>query len=344
MSKLIEIDGSYGEGGGQVLRTSLALSLVTGKPFRIVRIRAGRSKPGLGHQHLASVKAAAAVGEADVRGDCLGSQELYFAPRSVQPGRYHFDVGTAGSCTLVLQTVLPALLTVKSTSELVLEGGTHNPFAPPFEFLAETFLPIVNRMGPRVTVTLERYGFYPAGGGKINVTVEPAASLSTIELMERGMIISRSVRAIVARLPRHIGERELKVVREKLSWEQSCLYIVEVKNSRGPGNALIIQIASENITEIFTSFGRRGVLAEEVADQAVLQAQEYLDATVPVGKHLADQLLIPLALSGGGSFRTLPLSLHGTTNLHVLKHFLDIEAVVAKVADRVHEVHLRRRS
>ncbi|MFQ6008619.1 MAG: RNA 3'-terminal phosphate cyclase [Candidatus Zixiibacteriota bacterium] len=343
MSIPVEIDGSFGEGGGQILRTSLAISLVTRQPFRITKIRAGRKKPGLLHQHLTSVKAASAISQAEVKGDYLGSQELYFTPKTITPGQYHLAVGTAGSCTLVLQTVLPALLTAGGRSELRLEGGTHNPFAPPFDFLVKAFLPIVNRMGPRVTATLKRPGFYPVGGGEIKVSIEPAAALSRIDLLERGKIKKQLARAMVARLPRSIGERELKVVQDQLAWDRSCLQVEQLRNSRGPGNTLIIEIESENITEVFTGFGQKGVPAEKVADKTVREVQEYLATGVPVGKHLADQLLIPMTLANGGKFRTLPLTDHTTTNIQVLKQFLGVEIKVLELTDNVREIHIRQK-
>src|SRR5579883_279586 len=175
------INGASGEGGGQILRTSLGLSLATGQPFRIEQIRANRKSPGLLRQHLTAVRAAAAVGQAEVTGDELGSSALTFVPGEVQPGEYTFAIGTAGSTTLVLQTVLPALMTAKAPSRLVLEGGTHNTHSPPNDFLIKTFLPVVNRMGVKVTTRLERYGFFPAGGGRWICDIEPAQSLTPLE-------------------------------------------------------------------------------------------------------------------------------------------------------------------
>lgn len=341
MTDTIKIDGSRGEGGGQILRTSLAMSLVTGKSFHIENIRAGRKRPGLLRQHLTAVNAAVEVSQAEVKGNAIGSQELYFAPKSVRPGRYQFAVGTAGSSTLVLQTVLPALLTTDGGLELILEGGTHNPYAPPFDFLIKTFLPIINRMGPKITATLERPGFYPAGGGRFNVSIAPAKMLSRIDLLERGEIRRRLARAIVARLPRKIGERELKVIRDKLSWDRHCLRVEEVTSSRGPGNILTVEIESEHITEVFTGFGERGVRAEEVGDRTVKEVQEYLAADVPVGRYLADQLLIPMALAGGGVFRTLPLTRHTRTNIEILKQFLDIEIIVSQLKKEVWEIEIK---
>src|SRR5438034_4921677 len=197
---LIEIDGSFGEGGGQILRTSLALSLVTDQAFRIRNIRAARKKPGLLRQHLTAVNAAAEIGQAKVEGASLASGELTFRPCSVAASSYHFAVGSAGSATLVLQTILPALIVASGPSTVVLEGGTHNPHAPPFDFLQKAFLPELNRMGPMIAATLERPGFYPAGGGKFTLTIKPVPQLSPIQVLERGEIQCCRATAIVAGL------------------------------------------------------------------------------------------------------------------------------------------------
>jgi RNA 3'-terminal phosphate cyclase (ATP) len=322
---MMVIDGAYSEGGGQILRTSLALSLVTGTPFRIEHIRAGRPRPGLLRQHLTAVHAAAAVGQAKVTGAAMGSSQLTFIPDRVTPGTYTFTVGTAGSTTLVLQTVLPALLLASAPSTLTLEGGTHNPFAPPFDFLAQTFLPLVNRMGPQVTATLERPGFYPAGGGKCQVIIEPTTKLTRLDLRDRGEVRAIHARALVAKLPRSIAERELAIIAQQLAWHGDWLHVETVANAPGPGNVVTLTVACEHITELFTGFGERRVRAETVADQAVRAAQRYLAADVAVGEYLADQLLIPLALARGGTFTTLPLSLHTTTNMQVIQQFLDVE-------------------
>ncbi len=327
---MIEIDGSQGEGGGQILRSAVGLSLVTGKAFRIFNIRAGREKPGLMRQHLTAVQAAARVGCAEVAGAEIGSRELAFRPGAVKAGHYEFAVGTAGSATLVLQTVLPALLTAAGPTTLVLEGGTHNSFAPPFDFLAKTFLPIVNRMGPTVTAALERPGFYPAGGGRFTVNIMPAAKLSPIDLLERGEIRRRRARAWVAGLPRHITDRELKVVARDLGWDRRELEGDELPAAYGPGNILMLEIESEHITEVVTGFGEKKTRAEVVAHGAVEEASRYLAAGVPVGEHLADQLLLPLALAGGGSFRTLPLTKHARTNIEVIRMFLPAQIEVVE--------------
>jgi len=337
---MTKIDGSYGEGGGQVLRTSLLMSLVTGKPFKIANIRSRRKRPGLLRQHLTAVNAAAEISQAEVKGNELGSSELIFHPQNIIPGNYHFDIGSAGSCTLVLQTILPALVTAEGKSRIVIEGGTHNPFAPPYDFLVKVFLPIINKIGPNVKIELKRPGFYPAGGGKISVSVKPSKSLSKIEILERGKVLRKSARAIVANLPYKIAKRELKVAKNRMGLDDKSLNLVEETNSPGPGNVIFIEIVCDKITEIFAGFGSKGIRAEDVAESAVIDAKEYVRAKVPVGKYLADQLLIPMVLAGGGKFRTLLLTEHTKTNVEIIKKFIDIDINVTEVDDNAVEVEV----
>jgi RNA 3'-terminal phosphate cyclase (ATP) len=341
MFSLILIDGSLGEGGGQILRTALGLSMVTGQPFRIEKIRARRPKPGLLRQHLTAVNAAAAVCSATVDGAAIGSQTLAFTPGKVTAGEYSFSVGSAGSTTLVLQTVLPALLTADGPSLLTLEGGTHNPHAPPLDFLAKAFLPLVNRMGPTVTVELERAGFYPAGGGRFIVTIEPAPpggsagvrKLSPLHLLERGEVTRRLAKAVVAALPGAIALRELAKVEQTLGWAGKDLQVQQLPHEWGPGNVLTLEVHSDHVTEVFTGFGVRGVSAEAVAHEAVRQYQEYVAAGVPVGPFLADQLMLPLALAGAGAFATQPLTQHAVTNIDTIQRFLPVRVLVEGVEE-----------
>ena len=332
---MITIDGSFGEGGGQILRTSLALSLVTGKPFVIDRIRTGRKNPGLLRQHLTAVNAAVEISSAEASGAVMGSKELTFAPGAVAHGNYSFSVGTAGSATLVLQTVLPALLIAAGSSNLILEGGTHNPFAPPFDFLARSFLPLVSRIGPDVEAVLERPGFYPAGGGKFSVKISPAPHLRPLDLTVRGDIVARKAKAVVANLPRAVAQRELSVIGTKMSWQGEVLTAEVVDNSRGPGNVVMLEIECDHVTEVFTGFGERGVRAEAVAEQPVQQARRYLASEAAVGEYLADQLIVPMAIARGGSFTSGPLSRHATTNIEVVKKFLDLEIIVTAFDKRL---------
>jgi RNA 3'-terminal phosphate cyclase (ATP) len=332
---MLTIDGSAGEGGGQILRTSLALSTVAGKPFRIEKIRAGRPKPGLLRQHLTAVKAAAAISGATVSGAELGSGAVTFSPGPVTAGEFAFAVGTAGSATLVFQTVLPALLMAPGPSKLVLEGGTHNPMAPPFDFLVKSFLPLINRMGPTVTAELERPGFYPAGGGRFNVSITPAPHLIPLEMLERGAILSIRTRAVVAGLPRSIAEREVKLVGRLLSLSEDSLIVEEIRDALGPGNAVAVEIEMEHHTEVFTGFGEMAVRAEGVATKVAQEARGYIASGVPVGRYLADQLLIPMALAGAGRFRTGALSRHTTTNLEVIRQFLEVKIDLVEEPKRV---------
>lgn len=320
---MLEIDGSQGEGGGQVLRTALALSLVTRTPFRIVRLRAGRKKPGLRRQHLVAVEAAARVGAARVEGAQEGSRGLVFEPGAVLAGTYELDIGTAGSTTLVLQTIVPALLRAEGPSRIAVQGGTHNPLAPPWEFLEHVWLPLVARLGPRVSGRLVRHGFYPAGGGRVEVELEPAADLRPFELLARGPVQAREARAIVSALPVDVARRELAVVRERLGWPAEALQPIKVEDPRGPGNALVLRVGCAQAVEVVSACGERGLPAEVVAERAVAELLRWHAADVPVGEHLCDQLLLLLALAGGGRFRTLaPLSGHATTQMALIPRFL----------------------
>ncbi len=324
MSEMTLIDGSEGEGGGQILRTSLALSLVTGEPFRMERIRSRRAKPGLLRQHLTAVEAAQTIGAAEVSGAALGSLTLEFRPGPVTPGNYRFSVGTAGSATLVLQTILPALLTASGPTTLTLEGGTHNPMAPPYDFLARTFAPLMDRMGPRIELELKRPGFFPAGGGLLQARIAPVKRLAPLILMVRGSIRRRQAKVWLSKLPSHVAERELAVVRQELNWRDTECTVENVAHPLGPGNALVLDLETELVTAVFTGFGERGRSAEEVGRRAVSAAKTWIEADVPVEEHLADQLLLPLALAGGGAFRTTKPSLHATTNAAIIQRFLSV--------------------
>jgi len=322
---VITIDGSAGEGGGQILRTALALATVTGKPFRIEKIRAGRPKPGLLRQHLTAVRAAAKISGATITGAELGSGTVTFSPGRITTGDFHFAVGTAGSATLVLQTVLPALMTANAPSKLMLEGGTHNPAAPPFDFLTKSFLPLINRMGPKVSAVLECPGFYPAGGGRFTVSIDPVPRVLPIEMIERGAIPSIRAHILIANLPRSIAEREVKVLSRLLAIPEDSLTVEVIRSAEGPGNVAMVEIETEDHAEVFTGFGEIAVRAEAVATKVAQEARAYITSGVPIGKYLTDQLLIPMALSGSGTFRTGPLSLHATTNLEVIRQFLEVD-------------------
>jgi len=338
MSNYIHIDGSQGEGGGQILRTVLSLSALTGRAVRVTKVRAKRSRPGLLRQHLTAFRAVATICDGQVEGATLGSGELSLQPGSVRAGSYHFAVGTAGSACLVFQTLIWPLLFADGPSEVVFEGGTHNGKSPSFEFIAHTFVPLLRRMGAEVQVRIERHGFYPKGGGRFAAKIEPCAALRRLELMDGGDVRRREARALTSRLPAHIAERELAVVRRLAGWERFECHHHKVR-SPGPGNALVLLLEREHVTETITAVGERGLAAEKVAEAAVHQLERYLQVGAPVGEYLADQLIIPLTLAGGG-FRTVELSHHATTNIDVVAAMLGTRLSVDREADGVVRVRM----
>lgn len=339
---MINIDGSVGEGGGQILRTSLALALVTGTAVRIAGIRKRRAKPGLLRQHLTAVRAAAEIGAAEVTGDALLSTEVTFVPKAIVAGMHTFAIGSAGSTTLVLQTVLPALLLADAPSTILLEGGTHNPMAPPFEHLAGAFLPLVERMGPRVTVQLERAGFFPAGGGRMIVNVTPVAKLAPFDLLERGDVTRVTGVATVANLPASIAVREAATARTILGGDERSFRPQVLREVSGPGNVVAITVESAHVTEVFTSFGERALPAEVVAERAAREAKAYIEANVPVGEHLADQLLLPMAIAGRGAFRTVAPSSHTTTHAALLEKLLGAKTRIDRESETAYRLEVTR--
>ena len=337
---MISIDGSTGEGGGQILRSALALSMVTARSFCIENIRANRPKSGLLRQHLTAVKAAAEVCGAKVAGAELGSVTVEFVPGDAKGGEYSFAIGSAGSTTLVLQTILPALMITSEPSVVVIEGGTHNTYAPSVDFLCNAFLPIIEKMGPRVRLEIDRHGFYPAGGGRIRVEIDPVKNLTPVSIMERGDICSKRATATVAGLSPDIAKRELEVVAKKLGWDEDMLRIEQLADSVGPGNVLSIEIQSEHVTEVFTGFGERGRSAERVAKSTVAQVHHYLHKGVPVWNHLADQLMLPFAIAGAGGFRTSRLTSHSETNRTIIEQFLPIKVHSQDMGGKVSVVRI----
>ncbi len=338
--KMIVIDGSTGEGGGQILRSALGLSLVSGKPFQIRNIRANRKKPGLMRQHLTAVQAAAEIGTCKIDGAIIGSTELFFTPDKIKAGNYHFSIGTAGSCTLVFQAILPALLMTDMSSEVVLEGGTHNPMAPPFDFLETTFLPLLGQMGIKIHATLERPGFFPAGGGKLRIAVTPAKELKPFDVCAFSKT-SLSAKAVCAQLPGHIAKRELNVIAKKLHLADADLDQIQLEDY-GPGNILTIMVRSEQLTETFTGFGQKNRSAEKVASQTVREVTNYLSNRAPVGPYLADQLLIPMALVGSGSFVTGKPTEHTLTNIEVIQKFLEVTFNLKQLDSKRWEIRVQK--
>lgn len=330
---MIELDGSQGEGGGQILRTALTLSMVTQTPFHIANIRAKRTKPGLLRQHLTAVQAATTICDAKVTGAHPGSLSLTFVPGTIKAGEYEFSIGTAGSCTLIMQTVLPALWQANGDSRVSLKGGTHNPMAPPFHFLERAFLPIVESMGAQVRSELTRYGFYPAGGGEIALQVAPCRKLAPLSLTSRGQRVDAFAESLVAGVPAHVAQRELQAIGESLNWPEEKLHIRQLASGMGPGNVLMATIRHEHVTEVFCGFGEKGVSAESVAKGVIAQIKGYLKQAAPAGEFLTDQLLLPMALAGKGDLLATTMSSHTKTNMEVIEKFLPVTFEINKHSD-----------
>ena len=317
---MLKIDGSQGEGGGQILRTSLTMAMITGTDINIENIRAGRAKPGLMRQHMACVKAAQQISSAEISGVKLGSTSIIFKPGAIRAGEYEFSVGTAGSTMLIFQTVLPALARVKGTSHLKFNGGTHNMMAPSFDFIALAFAPLLKRMGVDIEMKLHRHGFYPQGGGEWHATIKPTGEIRPLELTDSGDLVSREAVVTSSHIPEHVAVRELNEIAKRCDWSKNELRS-EFVECPGSGNILSLRLQYQNCTEITEIVGKVGLSAERVARNAIKIMQRYQSAGAVVGEHLADQLMLPMAIGEGGVFRTLKPSTHTTTNRDVIHLF-----------------------
>ena len=332
----LTLDGSHGEGGGQILRTALSLSAITGRPFRLVNIRAGRRNPGLLPQHLSAARAVAKLSGAIVSGDRLGSTELSFAPsHSPKSGSYVFDVaevaqrGSAGSITLLLQTLLMPLALTDVASSVVLRGGTHVEWSPPFDHLVNSYFPVLRRMGIRVGAELTRWGWYPVGGGEVVCEIAPPGAdasdvlLKPIEMLARGPLRRIAGRAVAANLPAHIPQR-------MADRAQACLRHVGVPadiqpqrvTAACPGAGIFLVAEYGEWAASFSAYGRLGKPSETVADEAVAAFLEHHASDAAVELHLADQLLLPLTLATDPSVFTTPRpTAHILTNAWTIGQF-----------------------
>jgi len=326
---LVDLDGSFGEGGGQILRSSLALSLLTGKPFHLRHLRARRSKPGLQPQHLMSVRAAATIGGAQVRGASIGSTDLVFEPGAVSAGTYRFDIGTAGATGLVLQTLyLPLALRGGAPSEVTLVGGTHVTASPCFHFLDTTWRTYLERLGLRLSLRMQHPGFYPRGGGVVVAHIQPAPRLRGVTLRQRGEVTVRGFSA-VAGLPDHIARRQARRAAFRMEQFGVEADVRQEEWEGGPGSVLGLVVDTEPAPALFFGLGARGKPAEAVADEAADQAIAYLrTAPAAVDAHSADQLVLPLALAEGPSEYTIAeVTQHLLTNVAVIRRFVEREIV-----------------
>ncbi len=338
MRDWIEIDGSYGEGGGQVLRTSLTLSVLTGRSLRVEHIRAGRNKPGLRPQHLTAVRAAAAICGAQLEGDEIGSRDLSFIPSGpARAGQYTFDVteaaqgGSAGSVGLVLQTIFLPLALTDGESHVTLRGGTHVPWAPSISYVEHVFLPQLARMGAQAQIELEQWGFYPAGGGHVQVRISGrAGDLCPLQLAERGACQSAWGIAAAMNLPSHIPQRMADRARGLLT-EAGLSARMEPRRLRGngPGAGLFLFVEYDQVTAGFTVYGRKGLPSERVAEMACGELLAHHRATGAVDPHLVDQLVLPAVLAEGETrVSTARVTQHLLTNVWAVRQFLAREIQV----------------
>lgn len=334
---MIEIDGSYGEGGGQILRTSLSLSCLLKKPIRIFNIRRGRKKPGLRPQHLTCVRAATLISNAEVRGDSEGSIELLFKPEEIKSGDYYFDIGTAGSTSLLLQSLLPPLIFSEGKSTITLKGGTHVPFSPPFHYVSDVFVPMLDKLGIKLSLRIQSYGFYPKGGGKITAEIHPLSGRSFTKpllFLDRWKIKSLNGVSGVGNLPLTIAERQRSSVQNILVSE-GFHPVIETSDVPTPGPGTFVFLKAETDTSIagFSSLGERGKKAEIVGEEAAKQFLEYQRTEACLDPHMADQLVLYLCLIGSeSSFTTSQISNHLITNLWIIEKFLGIKyTIVGKI-------------
>lgn len=328
---LVIIDGSQGEGGGQVLRSALALSLITGKKLEITNIRAHRSKPGLRPQHLKAVEAAAAIGKASVEGTHLGSTSLSFSPETIQSGNYQIDIGTAGSTCLVLQTIFIPLSLAHGSSKVVITGGTHVPMSPCFHYIDQQWLPFMQHIGFDGQLTLAQAGFYPQGGGRLIIEIHPCKGIKPLQLVERGSL--RQIRGIsaVANLDRKIAERQRNQVLHRLGdrYPLNDIRIIQL-SSHSKGTMLLLVAEFEYSQSCYFAFGELGKPAERVADEAIDSLLGFLETRAVIDQYLADQLLLPLAFADGPSRLSTPkLTNHLITNANVLRAFLAVNIEIS---------------
>jgi len=324
---MIEIDGSMGEGGGQVLRSTLALAALTRQETRIFNIRAGRKKPGMRPQHLKAVEAITKICGAAVEGFEHDSQEIIFYPGNIRAGKYRFDIGTAGSISLVLQTLLLPLSKAADSSIITVTGGTHVPFSPCFHYLDLNFLPFLWQMGLDVHLRMVQAGFNPGGGGQVRASVDPVDQIAPLQLKERGRLLEIRGVSGIANLSRNIATRQRRQVLGRLGrrYPLNDIRILEM-SAPSPGTFILLLAQFEHSQACYFALGEKGKPAERVADEACREFEAFVDSDGVIDQYLADQLLLPMAVASGSSeFSTSQVTPHLLTNAEVIRAFLPVE-------------------
>jgi RNA 3'-terminal phosphate cyclase (ATP) len=318
---MLQLDASYGEGGGQILRTALSLSTVTGVPVRIERIRAGRPKPGLRPQHLTAVQALARVCQAEAAEVHLGSQALTFKPRVLKAGHYLFDVaaktGSAGAVSLIGQALLPPLLMTGAPTTVILKGGTHVPWSPPVHYLSHVFLPALAGLGAQVEIILKRWGWYPKGGGEVLLKIAPGLAFTGVEWRTPAAPITFRALSASSKVPEHVARRQAARLTARL--KKTVPVEIIPASGQDPGSFVFLWGPRAG----FSALGARGKPAEQVADEVADSYQDFRKSGAAMDRHLADQILLYLALARGPStFTTEIVTSHLLTNVWVIEQFL----------------------
>ncbi len=325
---MIEINGEFGSGGGQVLRTALSLSCILQKPVKITNIRAKRPKPGLQAQHLTCVKALQKICNAEVKNAVISAEEITFKPSNITPGKYFFDIGTAGSITLLAQCILPVLLFAGENSEVTFIGGTHVPFSPPADYFRDVFLPTITKMGVQASFEVEQFGFYPVGGGKVVLKIQPS-ELKPLNLVKRSPLENLELRSFYSQLPEKVGQRQLNSMQNKLS-NFNYKTIAGKKNAKCPGTFTFIKANYGNCIAGFSSLGKKGKPAEAVGEESASLFLEFDKSDACADEHLADQLLLYCALAKNSAFTTIVTSEHFNTNIETISKFLPVKIEIEK--------------
>lgn len=344
------VDGARGEGGGQILRYAVSTCALLGEELRVYNIRAKRSPPGLRPQHITAIRAVAEVCGGSVEGLQIGSSSIIFKPTRPRGGRYFFDTGTAGSAPLVLQSLLPVLCFADGPCEVELRGGTNNPMAPPIDYIVEVLLPALKRMGVEAEITLVRRGFYPRGQGVVRVRTKPVYRIRPLVAAEADAD-RIEVHAYSCNLPDHIVRRMSSTAENLLrkAGYGEILVKTEALGKNDPRNALdpgtgilIVARLSNGLSMGFDALGERGVPAEEVARRAAEEALSQLSTRASVDKHLADQLIIWMALAEGESrIRASTLTSHTATGIDVVGGLTGASFTVSEMGPRGVEIVCR---